>query len=278
MHIIQPLPPTWLVPSTPVRRVGNVSSPENKDQKHSLRHNDVRYPCETCGKDFNTPRDLRKHIARHLNKKLILCPVCARSLTSEMHLKLHMRTHDKVIDESDTICNICSKSFADIYNLRFHMQTHSRDFSGRRAQVLCNICSKLILKASLRQHMEHKHGEIKYAECEFCGAKLRDTYIKQHQQLCNATEEERAAFKAAQQKSCDICGKVLSNNSKLKRHMKTHEPHGIAVRYNRHMGKSVDKPFAKFSISATAAHRFHYSVPVILPFIGIALPPMIAMS
>ena len=201
-------------------------------KKHSLRHNDVRYPCETCGKDFNTPRDLRKHIARHLNKKLILCPVCARSVTSENHLKLHMRTHDKAIDESDTFCKICSKSFASIYNLRFHMQTHSEDFSGRRAQVLCQICSKLILKVSLKQHMELKHGEIKYAECEFCGAKLREACIKGHQQLCNATEEERAAFKADQRKSCNTCGKMLSNNSKLKRHMKTHETHEIAVRYN----------------------------------------------
>ena len=77
--------------------------------------------------------------------------------------------------------------------------------------------------------MECKHGEIKYAECEFCGAELRETCIKQHQQLCNATEEERAGFKAAQQKSCDICGKVLSNSAKLKRHMKIHEK---AVGYN----------------------------------------------
>ena len=201
---------------------------------HLNKANGVRYPCETCGKDFNTPRDLRKHVSRHLNKakKMILCPVCARSVISEYHLKLHMRTHDKDIDESDTFCNICSKSFANIYNLKFHMQTHSQDFSGRRAQVLCSICSKLILKASLKQHMEVKHGEIKYAECEFCGAKLRKACIKQHQQLCNATEEERAAFKAAQQKSCNICGKVLSNSSKLKRHMKTHETHEMAVGYS----------------------------------------------
>ena len=193
-----------------------------KRRVHSLRHNDVRYPCETCGKDLKTRQHFKRHIARHLNKKLILCPVCARSITSEYHLKLHMRTHDK----SDTFCKICSKSFA---NLRLHMKTHSQDFSGRRAQVLCNICSKSILKGSLKQHMELKHGEIKNAACEFCGARLREACIKRHQQLCNATEEERAAFKAAQQKSCNTCGKMLSNNSKLTRHMKTHE---IAVRNN----------------------------------------------
>ena len=75
--------------------------------------------------------------------------------------------------------------------------------------------------------MQQQHGETKYAECEFCGAQLREAYLKYHQQLCNATDEEKAAFKAAQQKSCDICGKVLSNNSKLRRHMKTHETHGV---------------------------------------------------
>ena len=241
MNDLKPECPVAYHPTTSSRVVGAGFSCETCGKgfktrklrkKHSLRHNDVRYPCETCGKDFNTPRDLRKHIARHLNKKLILCPVCARSVTSENHLKLHMRTHEKVIDESDTFCKICSKSFASIYNLRFHMQTHSEDFSGRRAQVLCEICSKLILKVSLKQHMEVKHGEIKYAECEFCGAKLREACIKGHQQLCDATEEERAAFKADQRKSCNTCGKMLCNNSKLKRHMKTHETHEIAVRYN----------------------------------------------
>ena len=196
-------------------------------QQHSLRHNNIRYPCETCGKDFNAPGDLRRHIrhGRHLNKKLILCPVCAKSVTSENNLKIHMRTHDKVIDEADTFCKICSKSFARICNLRFHMQIHSQDFSGRRAQVSCQFCSKLILKKSLKQHMELKHEEIKYAECEICGAKLREVCIKRHQQLCNATEEERAALKTDQQKSCNTCGKILSNNCKLKRHMKTHITH-----------------------------------------------------
>ena len=205
----------------------------HKERKqHSLRHNNVRHPCDTCGKDFNTPRDLRKHIKRHLNKKMVLCPVCARGVTSEAHLNLHMRSHEKVTDGSDAFCNICSKSFANSFNLKLHMKTHNQEFTGRREPVICSVCSKLVQKSGLGQHIRQQHGEDKYAECEFCGAKLREAYLKYHQQLCNATDEEKAAFKAAQQKSCDICGKVLSNNSKLRRHMKTHETHEIAARYN----------------------------------------------
>jgi len=202
--------------SHPCETCGKCFKTGKEMRQHALRHNDVRHPCEQCGKDFNTPRDLRKHVARHIKKKLIACPVCSRSVISNHHLELHMRTHDRVVDESDTFCNICSKSFVSIYNLKLHMQTHSEE----REKLLCTICSKLFVRNSFKKHMKDMHGDIKYAECEYCGSKVKEAYMKQHQQLCKATDEERAALKAAREKGCDKCGKVLSSNSKLKRHMK----------------------------------------------------------
>ena len=200
------------------------------------------YPCEKCGKHFKTQASVETHSKKHLKMEdnqceTYKCTICSKTVSSKYILATHMKSHN---NDDRCLCNICSKSFANKYILKSHMQAHSevnlpcdvclKSFSNKyhlknhkkihEANVLCNICSKLVSNIALKSHMKNMHGESKHVPCSNCGSNYRMSTVQRHQRLCKSTDEERKARKAAIAKNCERCGKVLSNSSKLKKHMK----------------------------------------------------------
>ena len=186
---------------------------------------DASYPCGTCRKKFNSEQGLKSHSQIHTvvdkgkkkSGERALCNVCSKSFATKYILKTHMLGHtsDKKSSEK-LVCEICSKSFSNKYVLKYHKISHTDD---GKEKSLCNLCSTWTL--TLKNHMKHMHGENKYVPCSTCGVDYTISSLSKHQKLCNSTAEEREARKVARAKKCDQCGKVLSNISKLKKHMKT---------------------------------------------------------
>ena len=162
------------------------------------------YPCKKCGKHFKSQKRVETHSKKHLVKEE------------------GKSDNDEANKVDRPLCNVCAKSFRNKYTLKAHIKTHSMEHhkksydedSKEKVSALCNLCSKLMTtNAALRKHMRHIHGESKSAKCFNCGKNLRMSCIKSHERRCRRSEEERKII-------CGECGKVLSDERNLKKHMR----------------------------------------------------------
>ena len=224
-----------------------IEDEDQQDPTYSPNTLAAIYPCEKCGKHFKNPRGVEAHLKKHLKteddqQQTFECTICSKTVSSKYILATHMKSHN---NDDRELCNICSKSFANKYILKYHIQAHSEEkkttqhnlpcsvclksFSNKYllkqhkkthdADVLCNICSKLVANGFLQIHMKNMHGENIHIPCSNCGLNYKISGILKHQKLCKSTEEERKARKAAMTKNCERCGKVLCNTFKLRKHM-----------------------------------------------------------
>ena len=188
------------------------------------------YPCETCGKTFVSKERVKAHSSVHIVKEekegksgevieRALCNICSKTFANKYILKTHILGHadDKKPTEK-FYCNICPKKFSNKYVLKSHINSHS-EVGTEKEKALCSLCSTLIKSSFLRTHMKNMHGENKHVSCSNCGLNYRISSIIKHQLRCKRTDEEREARKAAKAKNCEMCGKVLCNIFKLRKHM-----------------------------------------------------------
>ena len=117
-------------------------------------------------------------------------------------------------------CTICPKVFCNKYYLKHHIRSHTEKTEKAKEKAICSVCSKLLIRDFMGEHMRNIHGENKHVPCNNCGSNYRLSSIKRHQKFCKRTEEERKARKAAIAQKCDRCGKFLCNIFKLRKHMK----------------------------------------------------------
>ncbi|XP_071369103.1 oocyte zinc finger protein XlCOF6.1-like [Centroberyx affinis] len=99
--------------------------------------------------------------------------VCRKSFPSPQYLKMHMRSHKKLMASH---CGVCGKSFSSYGKLKEHQRLHTGerpfccDFCGKRFNQNCN------LKVHLRVHS----GEKPYS-CPVCGKGFtQSSQVKMH--------------------------------------------------------------------------------------------------
>ncbi|XP_058464343.1 transcription factor grauzone-like [Malaya genurostris] len=164
--------------------VCNLTLANNSLKMHMLRHTDMKYICDTCGKEFRS------------------------KITLELHVKRHMG-----IDPVDRLqCHICSRWMLCKRNLQIHMETVHCD---KNRQFSCNICPKKYHnERALRVHKSTVHVEKKF-ECDFCGKKFkRSKHLKEH----------RASHTGETLYFCDVCGMTFNSNGNLYSHKKNKHP------------------------------------------------------
>ncbi len=78
------------------------------------------YVCETCGKGFGSPSNLKDHLYTHTKETPYKCDRCGRGFAQWGALQRHISAiHDK---KKECTCAECGKSFARKDYLRFHVQ------------------------------------------------------------------------------------------------------------------------------------------------------------
>uniref|UniRef100_UPI00398E7772 zinc finger and BTB domain-containing protein 40 isoform X2 n=1 Tax=Pristiophorus japonicus TaxID=55135 RepID=UPI00398E7772 len=89
-------------------------------------------PCNICGKNFNAPSFLERHMVTHIGGKPYNCEICDKAYQQLSGLWYHNRTHHPDIFAAQNhrspkftslVCSACEKSFGSITALNKHMKS-----------------------------------------------------------------------------------------------------------------------------------------------------------
>ena len=128
---------------------------------HQTKHGIIY--CDVCGKAFNNPRSLTKHLYQHKKNKQHVCNKCNKDFPFASQLTTHKLTHRK---KPNQVCMFpkCGKRFKSKSDLNCHAISHTKPW------LKCTDCPDYKTKDK-RNFESHRltHSRIEKYFCEKCG-------------------------------------------------------------------------------------------------------------
>ena len=214
------------------KMAGYIKCPKCGIKLHSNelgRHSCMFYPCDLCGKEFNSLSYLANHKrGQHSDLGTFDCHLCGKIYKSKKHLKKHesdahceripcqickkevrsvyYKSHLKAHDEK-TACDICNKVVKDLDNhkLKYHNYNEGKPLHNVKIRTdettnmhHCSLCSfSNTRRSQVLRHYNGVHSKaLGYIKCPKCGIKMPPSDLESHSCVFYP---------------CDICGKEFNS-------------------------------------------------------------------
>ncbi|CAK1595110.1 unnamed protein product [Parnassius mnemosyne] len=218
---------------------------------HRKRLHRKRFPCKFCPTDYNTRKELFKHLQIHQKvqvmeykvlsevvkgKQKLKCFMCAKTCTELSELKSHVMDDHK----EPYICPHCNGTFSKIIDFGNHTKTDHPEVEGQSVLDVLEAFSKLV-KAwkceecgvqfheadKLALHQIEKHSPDVKVESQFQCIDCRRVFISQkgltsHRRVHHSTECAVDSEMVDKGVMCIECRKICKDSNALTSHMRLH--------------------------------------------------------
>ncbi|KAH8921341.1 hypothetical protein BT69DRAFT_1283270, partial [Atractiella rhizophila] len=220
-------------PSYPLPSVSQLSSfirdlsPSNPSPAKAKRPRPKPYKClyAGCSNAYSRPSKLADHERSHTGDRPFRCLQCGKTYRKDQHLTVHMRTHLSEEDRTFVCANEeCGKRFWTATHLKIHVKSqHDVSAEGKRYQ--CPDCP---------QHFRKHH------------------LLRSHMHLNHPTSSA-LPFPCTH----DNCSKSFDSASKLRAHMKSHDPNRYVCTHPNCLKEGMSASFSKWSDLQRHTKEFH---------------------
>ncbi|XP_023941507.2 zinc finger protein 91 isoform X2 [Bicyclus anynana] len=209
-----------------------------------------RYTCPFCNKHFISDYFLKKHILKHIQRK-VQCNICLHYFNSKFSLFEHKKAAHILQLEEYMTCKCCGRTFSNIKKMKshqkshrikdcqlcdklfllqkhydIHMQRHAIKFNAYKNEDVqtCSFCQKACSNENeLSLHVNKVHLQMKPYSCDMCDRQFyTETNLSSHKKLHSLFSKENCAF----------CRKTFKCRKDLVVHVRKHigmKPHVCPV-------------------------------------------------